>query len=225
MSVDEEQDPTAPVHGLQKALAVAAVVIAVPVTLWGVQLGPAPMFVVTCLATAVPLPALRSPRHFVGTCLAVGLSLLGWGVLGVMFGMFVFWPSALVLLLAAHADPRRRPVAAKAVGGIGAAITTAALVGYAAFAWHFHIGPALAEPHTFRAVTAPGLYRGVGAAEEHLKPFGATHVFGTESDEGSYLDVRFTEQLSAPGREKLRTEISRLPGITKVTLCPVPTCG
>lgn len=226
MDVGESQGVAAPAaHRLQQALAVAAAVIAVPVTVWGVSSGIGGLFVVTCLVAALPLPALRAPQHFVVTCVATGLGLLAWGVLAVMFGMFVYWPSALVLLCAALADPRQRPVTAKVTGGLGAAIAAAALAGYAAFAWHFYITPALAEPHTYRAVTERGNYRNLGDIEQRLAPLGATGVTGTESDEGSYLDVRFPEHLSAPEREQLRAWIARLPGITGVGLCPVSTCG
>ncbi|MGW7455622.1 hypothetical protein [Streptomyces sp. NPDC054787] len=41
-------------------------------------------------------------------------------MLGVFVGLFLFWPSALLLLLAAVADPRKRPVAARWSGAVGA---------------------------------------------------------------------------------------------------------
>ncbi|MFF2194817.1 hypothetical protein [Streptomyces sp. NPDC058157] len=225
MDVDgTEAGATPAAHRLQSALAVAAAVIAVPVTVWGFTSGIGALFVVTCLATTLPLLTLRRPQHLVATCVGVGLGLLAWGVLGVMFAMFVYWPSALLLLCAALADPRQRPVIAKVAGGLGAAVGTAALAGYAAFVWYLYIAPALAEPHTYRAVTQPGIHRLEGVSQR-LIPLGATGVTETDSWEGSYMDVRFQEHLTASEREKLRTEITRLPGITKVDLCPVSACG
>ncbi|MEV6330190.1 hypothetical protein [Streptomyces sp. NPDC051909] len=226
---DLDQGRAAPVvHRLQRGLAAAAAAIALPVTAWGVQMpGSRGFFVVTCLVAVVPLLLLREPKGFVTACVTVGVLLLGWGVLGVFFGMFLFWPSALLLLFAALADPRRRPVTAKVVGGVGAAVTAAALVGCVAFAWHFYVGPALAEPHTFRAETDSEWFRSsdLGDIKDRLKPFGATDATGTGSDEGSYLDVRFPDQLSGPERDALKKEIAQLPGIVRVDLCPVSECG
>ncbi|CAM5274899.1 hypothetical protein SAVIM338S_00042 [Streptomyces avidinii] len=82
------------------------------------------------------------------------------------------------------------------MGGAGAVLAAAALAGCAAVAWQVYLGPALAEPHTYRAETAPGWVRGsgIGDAGDRLKQFGASYVSGSESDEGSYLDVRFPGQ-------------------------------
>ncbi|CAM5276919.1 hypothetical protein SAVIM338S_00074 [Streptomyces avidinii] len=221
------RDRAVRVHRLQQGLATAAAVVAVPVAAWGVQQFVGALFVVTGLAVAAPLLFLRAPEGFVRACVTAGLLLLGWGVLGVMAGMFLFWPSALLLLCAAFADPCRRPATAKVVGGVGAVLAAAALAGCAVVAWQVYLGPALAEPHAYRAETAPGWVRGSGMGEagDRLKRFGASYVSGSESDEGSYLDVRFPDQLSGPQREGLRKEIAKLPGVIRVDLCPVSECG
>ncbi|MFF4364637.1 hypothetical protein [Streptomyces sp. NPDC001594] len=215
-----------PVHWFQKGLAVAALALAVPVVVWGFFLGFGVVFLVTGLVVAVPLVCLRAPQGFGSASLVVSCALLGWGVLGVLVEMFLFWPSALLLMFAAFADPRRRPVAGKVIAGLGAVLTAAALAGCGAFAWDFYIGPAMAEPHTYRAQVDPSWFRhGLGNTEDRLKPFGATRVTGSESDQGAYLQVRFPEVLSASERESLRKEIANLPGVRGVGLCPVRECG
>ncbi|MCX5129264.1 hypothetical protein [Streptomyces sp. NBC_00347] len=221
-------DAAVAVHRLQQGLAVAGAVVSLPVVVWGLQQMVGGLFVVTWLCAAVPLLFLRAPKGFVGACVTTGLLLLGWGVLGALAGMFLFWPSALLLLCAAFADPRRRPVAAKVAGGFGAVVAAAVVVGCAVFAWQFYLTPALAEPHSYRAETTheslQGLFRDEGATVR-LKRLGATSVSGSESDEGAYLVVSFPDGLSLPEREGLKSEIARLPGIAGVGLCPVSECG
>ncbi|MEU9714927.1 hypothetical protein [Streptomyces sp. NPDC047976] len=229
MTTDLCQDSApASAHWLQRSLAVSAALIAVLVTAWGVELGLASLHVPLCLGAVAPLGFLRAPaQRFRAVCMTAGLGLLGLGLLAFLMGAFVFWPSALILLFAAPADPRRRPVAARVTGGLGAALATASLAGCGAYAWYFHIAPALAEPHTYRAEVGRAWFqdrRGLGDADERLKQVGATSVTGQQSDAGSYLDVRFADRLSAPERETLRNEIARIPGVNKVYLCPVSDC-
>ncbi|MFH7598754.1 hypothetical protein WDV06_27210 [Streptomyces racemochromogenes] len=50
-------------------------------------------------------------------------------------------------------------------------------------------------------------------------------MWGSESDGGTSLDVRFPDRLSAPERASLRREIARLPGISRGAPCSVSTCG
>ncbi|MFF5935460.1 hypothetical protein [Streptomyces sp. NPDC012508] len=219
------RDGYAGTHRAQRALAVCAVVAAAPVVLWGLPSYFAAMFVLTGVATAFPLFLAYSRAAFRGACVTIGLLLLVWGAVGVLLGMFLFWPSALLLLLAALADARRRPVVAKVTFGVGALVTAAVLAAGGVYLWHFTIGPALAEPHTFRAVAESDAPAGIGDTEERLKPFGATQVTGSESDAGSYLEVRFPDDLPDARREELRKEIGLLPGFGEAELCPVSECG
>ncbi|WP_411075508.1 hypothetical protein [Streptomyces sp. cmx-4-7] len=57
----------------------------------------------------------------------VAAPLLVWSFAGAMIGMFLFLPSALQLLLATGADPRRRPTAAGATAGAGLALSAVVL--------------------------------------------------------------------------------------------------
>ncbi|MFD4244293.1 hypothetical protein ACFWP3_22240 [Streptomyces sp. NPDC058525] len=68
-------------------------------------------FFLTGLVVALPLVMRAAPKAFARCCLIVGLPLVGWSVVGAITGMFVFMPAALLLLIAAFADPRNRPCA------------------------------------------------------------------------------------------------------------------
>ncbi|MFE5510934.1 hypothetical protein ACFQ9J_10020 [Streptomyces sp. NPDC056529] len=78
-----------------------------------------PTVLVTAGLTAVPLLFHARPTGF-GRCAGiVSALLLCWSFMGVMIGMLLFLPSALQLLLAAGAPPRRRPAATGAMAGLG----------------------------------------------------------------------------------------------------------
>ncbi|MFC9625823.1 hypothetical protein ACFTXM_39650 [Streptomyces sp. NPDC056930] len=216
------------IHSVQRSLAVGAVLVAVPALLLGLDSYFAALFVLTAMPVTVPIFLQRSPESFNRACMIVGLALVVWGVLGVFLGMFLYLPSALLLVLAALADPRRRPVAARVMGGAGGLVMAGVVVASALWCWHFYISPSLATPHTFRAVTDPGGAQfdgGIGDAQERLRKFGATSVTGTETDEISYLEVRFADDLSEPQRAELKEQIAVLPGVSRVELCSVRDCG
>ncbi|MFF9865245.1 hypothetical protein ACF1G0_07455 [Streptomyces sp. NPDC013953] len=214
------------IHRMQRGLAAGAAVAAVLVVVWSLPTYFAPLHVLTAVPVAVPLFLLRRPAAFTRACVITGSALLAWGVLGVFMGLFLFWPAGILLLLAAWADPRRRPLTARIAGGAGVLVMAGALAASAVHTWHFHIGPALAEPHTFRAETDPGRLRdGIGDAEDRLRDAGATSVTGVGSDGGSYLEVRFPDDLPEEERARLKAEIARLPGIGRIDLCPVSECG
>ncbi|MGA4866198.1 hypothetical protein ACPCAC_26280 [Streptomyces lavendulocolor] len=214
------------VHWLQRALAAGAVIAALPGLLLTLSSYLFPLHILTALPMAIPLFLPRRPTAFARAGAIVGLFLLVWGLLGFLAGMFVFWPSALLLLLAAFADPRRRPVTAKVMGAVGGLTMAGILVGTALFAWHAHAALALAEPHTYRAVSDPDtFYAGLGDHDERLKRLGATSVTGTADGDAHYLDVRFPDDLPEARRAALKREIEKLPGVSRVDLCPVRDCG
>ncbi|MEW2588493.1 hypothetical protein [Streptomyces virginiae] len=66
-------------------------------------------FVLTTLATSMPLVMRGAPRAFTRCCLVIGLALLVWALVGAMIGMFVFLPAAVLLLIASFAGPRNQP--------------------------------------------------------------------------------------------------------------------
>ncbi|MFF8268143.1 hypothetical protein ACF059_12185 [Streptomyces sp. NPDC016562] len=218
-----------PAHRAQRALAVGAALAAVPFTLWGLRDEyTAALYLVTGPCVAAPLFFVRRAKAFVRACVIVGVSLIPWGVLGVFVGLFLFWPSALVLLLAAIADPRKRPVVARVSAAVGALLLAGVVALSAYFTWHFYVGPATARPHTYRAPVDPGWFHdGLGDADQRLGPYGATTVYGSGSgsDRLSFLEVRFPDDLSQEQRAELKRQIEQLPGITEVELCSVRDCG
>ncbi|MFB7353258.1 hypothetical protein [Streptomyces gardneri] len=82
---------------------------------------------VTAGVAALPLLLHARPSGF-GWCIAVvSVLLLPWTFVGAMAGMFLFFPSVLQLWLAAGADPRRRPTAAKVMTGAGLLLSVVVL--------------------------------------------------------------------------------------------------
>ncbi|MGA5424651.1 hypothetical protein [Streptomyces lavendulocolor] len=214
------------VHRLQRALAAGAVIAALPVLLWTLTSYLFPLHVLMAMAVAVPLFLPRRPSAFTRVGVIVGLGLLALGLPGFLLGMFLFWPSALLLLLAAFADPRVRPVSARIMGVVGGLAAAWFLAAFGSFYWHFTVAPALAEPHAYRAVSDPDtFYAGLGDHDEHLKRLGATSVTGTADGDAHYLDVRFPDDLPEARRAALKREIEKLPGVSRVDLCPVRDCG
>ncbi|MER7108453.1 hypothetical protein [Streptomyces sp. NPDC000229] len=214
------------VHGLQRALAAGAVIATLPVLLWTLTSYLLPLHVLTAMSVAIPLFLPRRPSTFARASVIVALGLVALGLPGFLFGMFLFWPSALLLLLAAFADPRLRPVSAKIMGTVGGLTAAWFLAAFGSFFWHFSIAPALAEPHTYRAVSDPDtFYAELGKHDERLKRLGATSVTGAASEDLLYLEVRFPDDFSEARRATLKREIEKLPGISRVDLCPVRDCG
>ncbi|GGU32568.1 hypothetical protein [Streptomyces lavendofoliae] len=214
------------VHPLQMALAAGAVVATVPVLLWTVTSHLLPLFVLTALSVAIPLFLPRRPPAFARAAAILALGLLALGLPGFLFGMFLFWPSALLLLLAAFADPHARPVSARIMGAAGGLALAWFLAAFGSFYWHCTVAPALAEPHTYRAVSDPDtFYADLGKHDAHLKRFGATSVTGTASEDLLYLAVRFPDDLPEERRAALKRELEKLPGVSRVDLCPVRDCG
>ncbi|MFB6617117.1 hypothetical protein ACIGFK_25880 [Streptomyces sp. NPDC085524] len=118
------------VHPWQFGLVVlAAVTPLVPSTQWAW----APGGVLACVyataaVVAVPLFLHSRPSGFGWSAGFVAALLLPWSFIGAMAGMLVFFPSVLQLLLAAGADPRRRPRAATAMLGAGLVLSVLVLV-------------------------------------------------------------------------------------------------
>ncbi|MER5728634.1 hypothetical protein ABT084_09875 [Streptomyces sp. NPDC002138] len=105
------------IHWLQRALALAAALEALLVVVSVLRLaewGQAYTWATLVTAAAVVAPAFLGGRReaFVGTCLALTAALVAWAVAGCALGGIFFLPAALLLLFAALADPRRRPVGA-----------------------------------------------------------------------------------------------------------------
>lgn len=132
-------------HGWQIALAVGAVLAALPWLALGVESTLVLVLFAFCgLPVAAPLLALRKREEFVRTCIGAASFCIFWAVCGFMLGTFVLLPSALLLLLAAGADPRRQPVTARFLGIAGILLATGAVPGATVLVWDLMANPGLA---------------------------------------------------------------------------------
>ncbi|MGW6707521.1 hypothetical protein ACWGDE_21890 [Streptomyces sp. NPDC054956] len=116
----------AAVHPWHKVALTAALLPAAPGLLMlreGMEL---PVFLGVALLAALPLACRESGRRFAAACVVAGTALLVVGVLGLYLGLYIFLPSALLLPLAAFADPRRRRVTASFLTGLATLLATVA---------------------------------------------------------------------------------------------------
>ncbi|MFI8273702.1 hypothetical protein ACIGBH_02125 [Streptomyces sp. NPDC085929] len=96
-----------PVHPWQTKIALAALLLPAPITLTLLVGGvPACRLVVTLLLFSAPLAFRADRARFMTSCVVLGIVLAGWSILGAWKGTLIFFPSALLLLCAAFADPR-----------------------------------------------------------------------------------------------------------------------
>ncbi|MFB9389518.1 hypothetical protein ACFPM3_08945 [Streptomyces coeruleoprunus] len=214
-------------HPAQRVLAFCALFATLPGLWIAVDSIVALLFPLVAVVVAIPL-FVRPRIAFVRVCVCVGALLLVGGVLFVLLGLFLFLPSAVLLLLAAGADLAVRPRTGRVLVAAGALLTAAVVAVCAYGGWHFYLRPALAEPHAYRAVLDPDagvLDEGLGDEEDRLRAQGAAWVYGSASDEGEFLEVGFRDDLPADRREDLRRQIELMPGVRSVALCPVSECG
>ncbi|MEU6882446.1 hypothetical protein [Streptomyces sp. NPDC046712] len=114
------------VHPWQFGLAVCAAVTPLPpIVASGDGFFVLPLVVATTVVLAIPLFLHARPSAFKRATGTISAVLLPWSLIGAWFGMFLFFPSIPLLLLAAFADPRRRPTAAKVLAGAGLLLAAA----------------------------------------------------------------------------------------------------
>ncbi|MFE0644115.1 hypothetical protein ACFW2Y_21250 [Streptomyces sp. NPDC058877] len=101
----------------QSALAVAAAVSMAPALIIGLPTVLGGLFFLTALPVLLPLCLRWAPQTFAWVSLALGTGLLAWSVVGLVVGMFLFAPAAVLLLVAAFLDSHTRP---GALGGLTA---------------------------------------------------------------------------------------------------------
>ncbi|WP_405701037.1 hypothetical protein [Streptomyces sp. NBC_00069] len=105
-----------PVHPWQTKIALTALILPAPITLTLLCAGaPAFRMVVTLLLFSAPLAFRADRARFMTSCVVLGIALAGWSILGAWEGTLIFFPSALLLLCAAFADPREYQGPATAV--------------------------------------------------------------------------------------------------------------
>ncbi|WP_327358132.1 hypothetical protein [Streptomyces sp. NBC_01304] len=216
------------VHRRQRILVLVALATAVP----GLLLGGFSYFgaVHILVAPWIALPLVtRQPRRFRSICLVTGLALIVVGVLGLLLGLFVYVPAALVLLCAT-ADPRssrvRSRIAVGVAGGVAALI--AVLVGWVLWS------VTLRDTHTFRAeLDADGAAAQANGVGPPPPPYdyrldtighGASNVYVLSSDAGSFLHVTYPESMSEAKQDQLERFLADLPGVAHVEQCSPSDC-
>ncbi|MFZ3471718.1 hypothetical protein ACODT3_17885 [Streptomyces sp. 4.24] len=205
-------EPAERVHWLQRSMAgVAALLAAVPVGL-AVVLPAALAFLLPFAAVAVPL-FLRDPRAFRTTCQGVGTVLTVFGVLMACFGAFAVIPSGVILLLAAVADPRRRPVLARVLAVVTAAAAIALLTAVAPVARD------VLRPVYAYSVEISGPFGEKGLETPVLWEYGVTGTSQATLESGTRLEVTYDPDLTEAERAALREHLARIPGAGPVKTC------
>ncbi|MFJ8012238.1 hypothetical protein [Streptomyces sp. NPDC096339] len=116
------------VHPWQFGLVLCAALTPLPVLIvWFADSGILALGLATAAVVAVPSFLYARPSAFVYVTGTIVACLVLWSFVGAMAGMFLFFPSALQLLLATGADPRERPAAAKVMAGAGLLLSAAVL--------------------------------------------------------------------------------------------------
>ncbi|WP_158822077.1 hypothetical protein [Streptomyces sp. NRRL F-5727] len=108
-----------PVRTGQSVLAVAAVVSLLPALAIGLPSGLGGIFLLTATPVSLPLFLRRSPQAFAWASLIIGTGLLAWAVVGLIVGLFLFIPAALMLQASAFVDARTRPGVPGGVAALG----------------------------------------------------------------------------------------------------------
>ncbi|MFG2874651.1 hypothetical protein ACGFYU_06515 [Streptomyces sp. NPDC048337] len=211
----------------QWAWAVAGVVVAVCVAVYALMFPwhlPG-FFVVSAVAAAPPLFLRHRPKAFARVCVAMGVGLLAWGLIGALVGLFLFHPAALLLLVAAFVDAANRP---GAWWPVGTAVTAAAAVTFV-FLPNPHLDPDNEPPPSFSAtLDSAGRSRDpeFNQRKERLRDFGATRTEVWEVSGQFQLHVGMPRNFAeGQSREALREQIARLPGVVDVRFCTFHTCG
>lgn len=105
----------------RRGMAVAAALIGVLDAIWFVRGGPGGGIGVLFTFVAA-IPGFAPARSFGRFCLAFGVVLFVTGVLGILLGLFVYVPVAVMLLLAWLADPGVMPRLAPLIAVVDAAV-------------------------------------------------------------------------------------------------------
>ncbi|MFD6423668.1 hypothetical protein [Streptomyces sp. NPDC060198] len=106
----------------QSVLVFIAAAATIPALAIGLPTGLAPIFLLVTAPVAVPLLLRDEPRLFARASMIVGTILLAAAVVGFLLGLFLFVPTALMLLAAAYLDPRTRPSVLWGIAALGAPV-------------------------------------------------------------------------------------------------------
>ena len=215
-------------HGWQRALVVAACAVALLGLIWmtGPNVTAAVLAPLVLIPTAAPLLARRR-RSFTILCIVTGVALLVIGVLGIIFGLTIFIPAALLLLIASLTDPREALIRGHAFAATGALLATLAAVAWSAAIYQSNTG----YPHTILVQTdavfwrQPDLNQLINSSGEGIG-HGATEVSYTgTAGSGAVIHVSYRVNLSANDLNRLADHLKSLSGVSSVTVCRRNTPG
>ncbi|OKI96087.1 hypothetical protein AMK10_10620 [Streptomyces sp. CB02058] len=164
----------------------------------------------------------RERQGFVRACLIIGSALLAWAAAGFLLGMFMFIPTAMLLVVAAFVDPRTRP-GLRDRGVLDALLVAVAIL----VAFLTRPAPAEPEPDSYQARLDSGSRlheQDFATRKDQLMGFGATTASGYESCQHFYLEVEFPEGLPDARRAELKKQIAMLPGVVEVELRAIDGC-
>ncbi|WP_236241293.1 hypothetical protein [Streptomyces sp. CC228A] len=121
------------IHRQQQAAVAVAALATAPVLGWAAGSDILQILLPCAAGVAAPLFLSRRPAAFRAACLITGTTLLVLALPLAVLGVFLFAPSAVLLLLAPAAHPERRTTAGTAAAA-GAVLLAAGLT--LAAAWH-----------------------------------------------------------------------------------------
>lgn len=215
-----ESKPAERAHWLQRSLAGLATLLMVAMTALCVMSPLGGMVLLLPLVAVIWTLFVRERAAFRTLCTVVGGFGFIVGMLLFSFGLFVVVPSAIVLLLAAWADPRRSPAVAWAFAALAAMVAALALTAAGALAYNTHLRPSYAY-----SVDVPtSLYGEDGIPEVDLRLDGVTGVHEAFADSTTRVVVTYDKSLTGPERaalrEALREALKAIPGAG-----PLKDCG
>jgi len=215
-----------PVPRIARVLAGVAELLAALIAVWwydwaiaGLQ-GPLALVALLTLAPQVA----RKARDFKVACRVVAGVLLVGSVVGVMLGLFLLLPSAVMLLAAGS---RARPYAGRLSAVVVAAVTAVTVGGTGVIIGRHFVLPWVQGPDTYVATVQSGSPLIPNHAPPALRVddgqlgHGARNVYLTETGgvPGGRLVVRFDRHTPKADLATLRGLIRDLPGVTDVHPC------
>ena len=222
-----------PVPWPSRLLVVAAAIAAILAAGW-LSLGFPYLVVATalvCLAVAGPLLA-GNMGQFRRACFVVAAVLAVLAVVGLFFGLYLFVPSAALLVAAPFTEPlaasypegrvARRIAAGLLAAGLLVGSSTSVAFGVAVYRSYFAAPDAfvVSTSPEFEAIADSRLLDGTGSGIG----FGADGVSerGMAAGKGPTLYVHFRKDLSTAGQQQLKEHLLQLPGVLEVHLCHRP---
>ncbi|MCX5123863.1 hypothetical protein OG898_11465 [Streptomyces sp. NBC_00193] len=218
-----EPKPAERAHWLQRSTAGLATLLMVAMTAFCAT-SPLGMVLLLPLVAVTWTLFVRERDAFRTLCIAVGGFGLVIGILLAFFGFFPVVPSAIVLLLAAWADPRRSPAVAWAFAALAAMVAALALTAAGALAYNAYLRPSYA----YSVDITGSLYSEDGLPKVDFRLDGVTGVHEAFDDPVTRVQVTYDKSLTGPERaalrEALREVLKAFPGAGPLKDCGIGDC-